>query len=112
VFAIELQAVSPQAQHRRAYEIHVDQDLFSQLVVTIDFGVIGTRGQHRVHLVADIAEAQAVVCRALRRQLTGLHGRKQRLHFSAHCGFEPQDADVIDVVLIMCREVPVRAHAC
>src|SRR5688572_2348800 len=37
VFAIELQAVSPQAQHRRAYEIHVGPDLFGQLVVTIDF---------------------------------------------------------------------------
>jgi hypothetical protein len=49
VFAIELQAVSPQAQHRRAYEIHVGLDLFDQLVVTIDFGVIGTRGQRRVH---------------------------------------------------------------
>jgi hypothetical protein len=70
VFAIELQAVSPQAQHRRAYEIQVGPDLFGQLVVTIDFGVIGTRGQHRVHLVADIAEAQAVVRRALRRRLT------------------------------------------
>ena len=70
MFAIELQAISPQAQHRRAYEIHVDQDLFSHLVVTIDFGVIGTRGQHRVHLVTDIAEAQAVVRRALRRRLT------------------------------------------
>jgi hypothetical protein len=70
VFAIELQAVSPQAQHRRAYEIHVDQDLFSQLVVTIDFGVIGARGQRRMHLVADIAEAQAMVRRALRRRLS------------------------------------------
>ena len=47
-----------------------DQDLFGQLVVTIDFGVIGTRGQRRVHLVADIAEAQAVVRQALRRRLT------------------------------------------
>jgi hypothetical protein len=70
MFAIELQAVSPQAQHRRAYEIHVDQDLFSQLVVAIDFGVIGTHGQRRVHLVTDIAEAQAVVRRALRRRLS------------------------------------------
>ena len=70
MFAIELQAVSPQAQHRRAYEIHVGPDLFGQLVVTIEFGVIGTRGQHRVHLVADIAEAQAVVRRALRRRLS------------------------------------------
>jgi hypothetical protein len=70
VFAIELQAVSPQAQHRRAYEIHVGSDLFGQLVVTIDFGAIGARGQRRVHLVADIAEAQAVVRRALRRRLT------------------------------------------
>ena len=70
MFAIELQAVSPHGQHRRAYEIHVGSDLFGQLVVTIDFGVIGTRGQHRVYLVADIAEAQAVVCRALRRRLT------------------------------------------
>jgi hypothetical protein len=69
VFAIELQAASPQTQHRRAYEIHVDQDLFSQLVVAIDFGVIGTRGQQRVHLVADIAEAQVVVRRVLRRRL-------------------------------------------
>jgi hypothetical protein len=51
VFAIELQAVSPQAQHRRAYEIHVDQDLFSQLVVAIDFGVIGARGQRRVNAI-------------------------------------------------------------
>jgi hypothetical protein len=54
VFAIELQAVSPHAQHRRAYEIHVSPDLFGQLVVTIDFGVIGARsasgalgGRHR-----------------------------------------------------------------
>jgi hypothetical protein len=70
VFAIELQAVSPQAQHRRAYEIHVGSDLFGQLVVTIDFGAIGARGQRRMHLVADIAEAQAVVRRALRRRLT------------------------------------------
>jgi hypothetical protein len=70
VFAIELQAVSPQAQHRRAYEIHVGSDLFGQLVVTIDFGVIGARGQRRVHLVADIAEAQVVVRRALRRRLS------------------------------------------
>jgi len=70
VFAIELQAVSPHGQCRRAYEIQVDQDLFSQLVVTIDFGVIGARGQHQVHLVADIAEARAVVRRALRRRLT------------------------------------------
>ena len=38
--------------------------------MTIDFGVIGTRGQHRVHLVADIAEAQAAVRRALRRRLS------------------------------------------
>jgi len=30
VFAIELQAVSPQAQHRGAYEIHVGPDLFGQ----------------------------------------------------------------------------------
>ncbi len=45
VFAIELRAVSPQGQHRRAYEIHVGPDLFGQLVVAIDFGVIGTRGQ-------------------------------------------------------------------
>jgi hypothetical protein len=73
VFAIELQAVSPQAQHRRAYEIHVGSDLFGQLVVTIDFGAIGARGQRRVHLVADIAEAQAVVRRALRRRLTAPH---------------------------------------
>jgi hypothetical protein len=42
-------------------EIHVGLDQFGQLVVTIDFGVIGTCGQHRVHLVTDIAEAQAVV---------------------------------------------------
>jgi hypothetical protein len=70
VFAIELRAVSPQAQHRRAYEIHVGSDLFGQLLVTIDFGVIGARGQRRVHLVADIAEAQAMVRRALRRRLT------------------------------------------
>ena len=70
MFAIELQAVSPQAQHRRAYEIHVGPDLFGQLVVTIDFGVIGTRGQRRVHLVADIADAQVVVRRALRRRLS------------------------------------------
>jgi hypothetical protein len=70
VFAIELQAVSPQAQHRRSYEIHVGPDLFGQLVVTIDFGAIGARGQRRVHLVADIAEARAVVRRALRRRLT------------------------------------------
>jgi hypothetical protein len=70
VFAIELQAVSPHGQRRRAYEIHVGSDLFGQLVVTIDFGVIGTRGQRRVHLVADIAEAQAVVRRALRRRIS------------------------------------------
>jgi hypothetical protein len=70
VFAIELRAVSPHGQRRRAYEIHVGPDLFGQLVVTIDFGVIGVRGQRRVHLVADIAEAQAVVRRALRRRLT------------------------------------------
>jgi WGR domain len=70
VFAIELQAVSPHGQHRRAYEIHVGPDLFGQLVVTIDFGVIGTRGQRRVHLVADIAEARVVVRQALRRRLT------------------------------------------
>ena len=62
MFAIELQAVSPHAQHRRAYEIHVGLDLFGQLVVTIEFGVIGTHGQRRVHLVADIAEAQVVWC--------------------------------------------------
>jgi hypothetical protein len=37
---------------------------------TIDFGVIGTRGQRRVHLVTDIAEAQGVVGWALRRRLT------------------------------------------
>jgi hypothetical protein len=73
VFAIELRAVSPQAQHRRAYEIHVGPDLFDQLVVAIDFGAIGARGQRRVHLVADIAEAQAVVRRALRRRLTAPH---------------------------------------
>jgi hypothetical protein len=48
----------------------VELDLFGQLVVTIDFGVIGARGQRQVHLVADIAEAQAVVRRALRRRLT------------------------------------------
>ena len=70
MFAIELQAVSPLGQHRRAYEIHVGSDLFGQLVVTIDFGVIGTRGQRRVHLVADIADAQVVVRRALRRRLS------------------------------------------
>ena len=70
MFAIELQAVSPQAQHRRAYEIHVGQDLFGQLVVTIDFGVIGARSQRRVHLVADVAEAQVVVRQALRRRLS------------------------------------------
>jgi hypothetical protein len=70
VFAIELRAVSPHGQRRRAYEIHVGPDLFGQLVVTIDFGVIGVRGQRRVHLVADIAEAQAVVRGALRRRLT------------------------------------------
>ena len=69
MFAIELQAVSPQA-HQRAYEIHVGPDLFGQLVVTIEFGVIGRRGQRRVHLVADIAEAQAVVRQALRRRLS------------------------------------------
>ena len=55
VFAIELRAVSSQGQHRRAYEIHVGPDLFGQLVVAIDFGVIGTRGQRRVHVVANIA---------------------------------------------------------
>jgi hypothetical protein len=70
VFAIELRAVSPHGQRRRAYEIHVGSDLFSQLTVTIDFGAIGARGQRRVHLVADIAEAQAMVRRALRRRLT------------------------------------------
>src|SRR3712207_2108235 len=70
VFAIELRAVSPHGQHRRAYEIHVGPDLFGQLVVTLDFGVIGTRGQHRVHVVADADEAQAVVRRALPRRLT------------------------------------------
>jgi hypothetical protein len=43
-------------------EIHVGSDLFGQLMVTIDFGVIGTRGQHRVHLVADIAEARKSWC--------------------------------------------------
>jgi hypothetical protein len=47
-------------------EIHVGPDLFGQLVVTINFGVIGTRGQRRVHLVADIVEAQAMVGWALR----------------------------------------------
>jgi hypothetical protein len=70
VFAIELQAVSPQAQRRRAYEIQVGSDLLGQLVVTIDFGVIGMRGQRRVRLVADITEAQAVVRRALRHRLS------------------------------------------
>jgi hypothetical protein len=70
VFALELRAVSPHDQHRRAYEIHVGPDLFGQLVVAIDFGVIGTRGQRRVHLVADADEARTVVRRALRRRLT------------------------------------------
>jgi hypothetical protein len=74
VFGIELQAISPQAQHRRAYEIHVGSDLFGQLVVTIDFGVIGTHGQRRVHLVADVAEAQVVVRRSLRDRLTAPAG--------------------------------------
>ena len=73
MFAIELRAVSPHGQRRRAYEIHVGPDLFGQLVVTIEFGVIAARGQRRVHLVADIAEAQVVVCRALRRRLTAPH---------------------------------------
>jgi hypothetical protein len=70
VFAIELRAVSPHGQHRRAYEIHVGPDLFGQLVVAIDFGVIGTRGQRRVHLVADAGEVRTVVRWALRRRLT------------------------------------------
>ena len=70
MFAIELQAVSPHGQCRRAYEIHVGPDLFGQLMVTIDFGAIGARGQRRVHLAADMAEARAVVRRALRRRLT------------------------------------------
>ena len=40
------------------------------MVVAIDFGVIGARGQRRVHLVADVAEAQAVLRKALRRRLS------------------------------------------
>jgi hypothetical protein len=40
------------------------------LVVTIDFGAIGTRGQRRVHSVTDIAEAQVVVRWAFRRRLS------------------------------------------
>jgi hypothetical protein len=64
VFAIELQAVSPHGQRRRAYEIHVGPDLFGQLVVIINFGVIGTSGQRRVHLVADPTAARTVVRRA------------------------------------------------
>jgi hypothetical protein len=70
VFAIELRAVSPHGRRRRAYEIHVEPDLFGQLVVALDFGVIGTRGQRRVHLVADADEARAVVRRVLCRRLT------------------------------------------
>jgi hypothetical protein len=46
-------------------EIHVGPDLLGQLVVDHRF-----RGQRRVHLVADIAEAQVVVRRSLRRRLT------------------------------------------
>jgi hypothetical protein len=70
VFAVELRAMSPDSPRRRAYEIHVGPDLFGQLVVAIDFGVIGTRGQRQVHLVADAGEARTVVRRALRRRLT------------------------------------------
>jgi hypothetical protein len=51
VFAIELQAVSPHGQRRRAYETHVGSDLFGQLVVTINFGIIGARDQRWVNVI-------------------------------------------------------------
>jgi hypothetical protein len=70
MFAIELRAVTPDRRRRRAYEIHVGPDLFGQLVVAIDFGVMGTRGRRLVRLMADTGQAKVVVRQVLRRRLT------------------------------------------
>ena len=45
MFTIKLRIVSPHGQHRRAYEIDIELDLFGQLVIAIDFSVMDTRGQ-------------------------------------------------------------------
>lgn len=59
---------APEANMRRQYNIEVVRDLFGAAVVTCRWGRIGTRGQGREYVCANIGEAQALAAQLVRKR--------------------------------------------
>lgn len=68
LFRIELYACDPGRNLRRFYRISAERDLFGDLIVTFNYGRIGTRGQTKTHMVPNAAEAVRLVRACLKRR--------------------------------------------
>ncbi|MGH8551277.1 MAG: WGR domain-containing protein [Methylococcales bacterium] len=62
-FRIDLQACDPARNRQRFYTIEAAHDLFGDLIVTLHYGRIGTRGHTKNFIVPD-AQAGAKLVRA------------------------------------------------
>jgi predicted DNA-binding WGR domain protein len=68
IFRIELQACDPARNIWRFYVIEAERDLFDDLLVTFNYGRIGTCGQTRTHIAPDAAEVVRLVRGCLKRK--------------------------------------------
>jgi predicted DNA-binding WGR domain protein len=67
---IALRAEDPAANRYRAYDIHIDRDLFALWNITVSWGRIGAAGTRKTITVTSLDEAWCILKPMLRRRLT------------------------------------------
>jgi hypothetical protein len=67
---IALRAENPPANCYRAYDIHIDRDLFALWNITVNWGRIGAAGTAKTITVESLDEAWRILKPMLQRRLT------------------------------------------
>jgi hypothetical protein len=65
---IKLQAVNPERNVYRAYEVHLTRGLFNLWMVQIGYGRLGSRGHTHSHSFETHHEALAFIAKSLKRR--------------------------------------------
>jgi predicted DNA-binding WGR domain protein len=93
---IALRAEDPTANCYRAYDIHIDRDLFALWNITVSWGRIGAAGTRKMITVASLDEAWPLLKPMLRRRLTA--GRRIGCGYRLVSCHLPDGCDLGDVV--------------
>jgi predicted DNA-binding WGR domain protein len=93
---IALRAEDPAANRYRAYDIHIDRDLFALWNITVSWGRIGAAGTGKTMTVASLDEAWHLLKPMIRRRLTA--GRRIGCGYRLVSYHLPDGCDLEDMV--------------